>query len=567
MSPTLVTTLAVLAAIGWLAFIAVSALRGRGPEQVASNLAPGMTDDVLETKRLERTQIAAVMLSGFLAVGLPLYYLFETPRQESFVEQFDEESVTRGEALVVQYGCYGCHGPEGSGGNASYTEKRSGALVLWAAPPLNDIFYRYDRAEVVYWVVYGRGNSPMPAWGTPGGGPMTSQQVDDVVNYLEKNQISQAEAATKVQERIDSALTNLAGGEAAMETAVITQRQLIADIERAGDLVTIAADIADRAQEILEGESVGIDTDGDGVSDSAEVGINAITAEAKTFLLLPGLEDRSFDPANPQTGASPDLESAQEFLEVLTTLAASDAPILTPVAAKVEAALATEGDDGDGDGIADAAEAQLSAFVDEAQAAVLPRGFVTTALDPADPQSQGDTDDKVTAATAVSSLGTVALNAQINTDNRDRLLSAAEATLDELLEAQQAKRWEFDVEAIAAKNFGGDTDKAERVVGIYNGYCARCHTSGFSAGIPFAQPAGSGGFGPALWEGRPAVQFLSDEELAAFLVVGAVVNKPYGVNGFGSGRMPGFGEVLSEQDLLDLAIWLRAGDLTGKGDQ
>jgi mono/diheme cytochrome c family protein len=396
---------------------------------------------------------------------------------------------------------------------------------------------------------------------------MTSQQVDDVVNYLAKNQISQAEAATKVQERIDSALTNLAGADAAMETAVITQRQLIADIERAGDLVTIAADIADRAREILEGESVGIDTDGDGVSDSAEAGINAITAEAKTFLLLPGLEDRSFDPANPQTGASPDLESAQEFLAVLTTLAASDGPIVTPVAAKVEAALATEGDDGDGDGIADAAEAQLSAFVGEAQAAVLPRGFVTTALDPADPQSQGDTDDKVTAATAVSSLGTVALNAQINTDNRDRLLSAAEATLDELLEAQQAKRWEFDVEAIAANTFDGDTDKAERVVGIYNGYCARCHTSGFSAGIPFAQPAGSGGFGPALWESRPAVQFLSDEELADFLVVGAVVNKPYGVNGFGSGRMPGFGEVLSEQDLLDLAIWLRAGNLTGKGDQ
>mgnify|MGYP003429719038 CR=1 FL=1 len=179
------------------------------------------------------------------------------------VEQFDEESVARGEALVVQYGCYGCHGPDGAGGNASYTEKRTGALVLWAAPSLNDIFYRYDRAEVVFWVTYGRGNSPMPAWGTPGGGPMTSQQVDDVVNYLEKNQISQAEAATKVQERIDSALTNLAGAEAAMETAVITQRQLIADIERAGDLVTIAADIADRAQEILEGESVGIDTDGE----------------------------------------------------------------------------------------------------------------------------------------------------------------------------------------------------------------------------------------------------------------------------------------------------------------
>jgi mono/diheme cytochrome c family protein len=440
-------------------------------------------------------------------------------------------------------------------------------LVLWAAPSINDVFYRYDRAEVIYWLVYGRGNSPMPAWGTAGGGPMTSQQLDDIANYLAKNQISQAEAAIKVQERIDSAVTNLAGAEAAMETAVITQRQLIADIQRAGDLVTIAADIAGRAREILDGASVGIDTDGDVVSDAAEAEINAITAEAKTFLLLPGLEDRSFDPANPQTGAIPDLESVQEFLEVLKGLAVSDAPIVTAVAAKVEAALATEGDDGDGDGIADAAEAQLSAFVDEAQAAVLPKGFVTTALDPADPQSQGDTPDKSTAATAVSNLETVALNARINTDNRDKLLSAAEATLEVLLEAQQAKRWEFDIESIAANTFDGDTGRAERVVGIYNGYCARCHTSGFSAGVPFAQPAGSGGFGPALWEGRPAVQFLSDEDLAAFLVVGAVANKPYGVNGFGSGRMPGFGKVLSEQDLLDLSSWLRAGNLTGKGDQ
>ncbi|NIR38262.1 MAG: hypothetical protein GWN79_14355, partial [Actinobacteria bacterium] len=72
-------------------------------------------------------------------------------------------------------GCYGCHGPDGVGGVASYVEKRSGVTVSWAAPSLNDIFYRYGRDEIRYWLVYGRGNSPMPAWGLAGGGPMNDQ--------------------------------------------------------------------------------------------------------------------------------------------------------------------------------------------------------------------------------------------------------------------------------------------------------------------------------------------------------------------------------------------------------
>ncbi len=566
MSPTLVTTLAVLAAIAWLAFIGVSALRSRGPEEIPSNLAPGTTDDVLETRRLERTQMAAILLSGFLAVGLPLYYLFENPRQEDFVEQFDAESVTRGEHLVEELACYGCHGPDGVGGAANYTEKRTGATVLWAAPALNDIFYRYGRDEVAYWVTYGRGNSPMPAWGTPGGGPLTSQQVDDIVNYLEANQVSQAAAAARVQETIDGALTGLAGAEAAMETAIVRQEQLIAEVERAPELEDIARDIAERARDILDGADAGVDSDGDGLSDAAESGINAITAEAKSFLLLPGLEqERTFDPANAETNGSSDADVAAELLDVLRGLSADAAPVLGPVADKVEAAIADTGDDGDGDGLSDAAEVQLSAVIGEAQGLVLPAGFATTALDPLNPESQGGRGDVRTATTAVSSLETIALNAQINRENGERLLTAANETLEELRQAQQDKKWEFDFEAIAANVFDGDVARAERVVGIFNGYCARCHTSGFSAGAPFTQEAGSGGFGPALWDGRASVQFLSDDELASFLEVGAEVNKPYGVNGFGSGRMPGFGKVLSEEDLMNLAMWLRAGDLTGKG--
>ena len=72
MSSSLVITLAAIAAVVWLAYLGVSALRARGKEEVPANLAPGTTDDVLETRRLERVQQAAVLLSAVLAVGLPL---------------------------------------------------------------------------------------------------------------------------------------------------------------------------------------------------------------------------------------------------------------------------------------------------------------------------------------------------------------------------------------------------------------------------------------------------------------------------------------------------------------
>lgn len=565
MSPAVVTALAAIAAIVWLAFVGVAALRSRGPEEIPANLSPGITDDVLETTRLERTQVAAVILSFFLAVGIPLYYLFEPSRQEGFVEQFSEESITRGDHLVAELQCFGCHGPAGVGGAAAYTEKRTGASVLWVAPPLDNVLTRYDRDAVIYWVTYGRGNSPMPAWGTPGGGPLTDKQVVDIVNYLTSIQIDQVATAIQVEPAISAAKDSLARAEESLASSILIQRQAIVNIENSPTRKDISRDIAKRARAVLDAARVGIDTDGDGLSDTTETEINHITAEARDSMLLPGLEDRKFDPANPATNGSPDGEAVAELLATLRTLARDQAPILVVSAEKIENALSQPGDDGDGDGVTDAAESLVSAVVVEAQSAVLPAGFVLSALDPTKPESQPGTSDRAAASRAVSALETIALNFEINTDNQDRILGAAKVTLEALLDAQREKRWEFDFEAIARRSFDGDVDKAERAVGIFNAYCARCHTSGWSAGAAFSQEAGSGGFGPALWDGRPAIQFLSDEELASFLVVGAELNKPYGVNGFGSGRMPAFGKILSEEDLLDLAVWLRSGDLTGKG--
>jgi mono/diheme cytochrome c family protein len=560
MSSTLVITIVIVAAIGWLAFLGVSALRSKGSEEVPSNLAPGESDDSMETRRLERAQQAAVLLSAFLAVGLPLYYLTETNRQEGFVEQFDEESIERGEHLVEEFGCYGCHGPDGVGGVATYVEKRTGATVSWAAPAINDVFYRYDRDQVRYWLVYGRGNSPMPAWGLAGGGPMNDQQIEDMINYLEHEMVSQAEANNQVEQNIANALIDLENAQSQVAAAIITQRQVIADLNQATVLAPIASEISERARNILDEAGEGLDTDGDELSDSAEQALTELAQEAEVAYLPPGLAAVTLDPT------VPDSQVVDEVVEIIQSLVATErAPVLINTLESIEAALADGSDDGDGDGVSDVAEAQIAGFVAAGAAEAIAGGFVPAVLDPQNPETVGGVGDIDTARTLVAALETIATNLNVQANNLEALLPPAEEALVNLQQAQEAKRWEFDFQAIADASFGGDVERAQRVVGIYNAYCARCHTSGWSAGSAFSQEAGSGGFGPALWDGRPAVQFLSDEDLVSFLVVGAEPNQPYGVNGFGNGQMPAFGALLSEQDLSDLSRWLRAGNLTGLG--
>ena len=46
------------------------------------------------------------------------------------------------------------------------------------------MLYRYSEEGVRYILNYGRPGSPMAAWGGPGGGPLTDQQIDNLIDYL-----------------------------------------------------------------------------------------------------------------------------------------------------------------------------------------------------------------------------------------------------------------------------------------------------------------------------------------------------------------------------------------------
>ena len=539
----------------------VSTLRNRGGEEIAPNLRPGMDDQELETRRLETGQKVAIACSAFLAISLPLYFLGETGRQENFVEDFSHESAERGARLVEEFACFSCHGPLGAGGTASYVEKRSGVTVAWAVPSLGDVLYRYDQDELNFWVTFGRGNTPMPAWGLPGGGPLNELQVIDVVNYLATIQKDQQSAVDETPAAVSAQLARLDNADATIATAIINQKQVLAEIEQASADSAFVTPMAELGRMLLDNAGSGLDTDDDGLSDVTETQISELSAQAVAYFSV--VDEITLDPT------TADAENADAAMAALEAAVGTD-PVLQVYINSIGSLIETggEGADTDGDGLSDSAEATISGLMTEASFATVPAAISEIVLDPTMPETVSGVSDLASANAAIGGFESVAITTTVTSENFDKIHAQELAGLEFLEAAATSKNWEVDIDGVAAA-MGRDRDEAERAVLLFNANCARCHTSGFSAGIPYTQESGSGGFGPALWDGRPVVQFgqatelAKDDLLIQFLTKGSGSETAYGLNGFGSGRMPAFGAILSADDIVLLAAYLRSGNLDG----
>jgi mono/diheme cytochrome c family protein len=204
--------LAAVVVIGFAIAVFLNMRKGRaevGSEiELAANRKPYLSDDELETTKLDRTLGLGLVLIAVVGVSLPLYWLYEPARQEGRVEMYDETFIRRGRQIYdVAAQCASCHGADGVGGSRSTTLLTDNgdfvATVTWQAPALNNVLFRYSYEEVKDILIYGRGNTPMPAWGAEGGGPLTDQQLDDVIAYLESIQISSQESQIAVQDELD----------------------------------------------------------------------------------------------------------------------------------------------------------------------------------------------------------------------------------------------------------------------------------------------------------------------------------------------------------------------------
>ena len=210
-----------LSVVGLLVYIGLQ-IKGSGEPpgaeiELAPNRRPYFEDEDMEGKRLDQALGWALLLLIITGVGLPLYWLNEPARMSGAVEAFDEEAAGRGFHLfstgptegghnIGNYGCDSCHGPNGSGGSAKYvilpSEDDPDALprpVVWAAPRLDTVMRRFSDEEVIEIITYGRKNTPMPAWGVEGGGPLNEQQVTDLLAYIKTLQLSDKEFAEAMQ--------------------------------------------------------------------------------------------------------------------------------------------------------------------------------------------------------------------------------------------------------------------------------------------------------------------------------------------------------------------------------
>ncbi|NIR39361.1 MAG: cytochrome c, partial [Actinobacteria bacterium] len=160
----------------------------------------------LEGKRLDLTLGANLVMLAVIGVSLPLYWLGEPGREEGRNVETDRIFTNRGENIYIEGAqCISCHGPEGAGASVSTAiTSESGefvAQVSWKAPALNTVLSRFSEDEVLHTLNFGR-NGVMPAWGAGGGGPLTDQQLEEVMFYLRSIQIDE----TRIRAQVDAGL-------------------------------------------------------------------------------------------------------------------------------------------------------------------------------------------------------------------------------------------------------------------------------------------------------------------------------------------------------------------------
>ena len=200
--------------VGWVVFVVLNASRPSRPPgseiEDAANRRAYLSDDELETTKLDKTLTWGLLSLAFIAIALPVYWLREPGRQDGAIEGFDQRAVDRGAILFqsaqaelepgqISAGCADCHGNRGQGGVVPFvmahpTNEGEVIPVNWTAPALDDVLLRFSEDEVRDILVYGRPPTPMPAWGVQGGGALGDQQINDLVAFLKSIQVSPDEA-------------------------------------------------------------------------------------------------------------------------------------------------------------------------------------------------------------------------------------------------------------------------------------------------------------------------------------------------------------------------------------
>ena len=222
-----ITAIVLLAMATYWLFNWLEGRKETGAEiELAANRKPGLSDEDMETKRLDLSLTGGLVTLTIISIALPLYWLGEPGRQTGLVEFTDSQAVAQGFDLY-EANCAQCHGSaNGDGGSTSFSIVDGNGVyvqqVQWTAPSLAAVLDRFSYDEVKYILNYGRQNSPMPAWGSPGGGAMTDLQIDRVIQYL----ASEQQTPEEISKGVDAGLAGAALFKARQDNAAVYADQL-----------------------------------------------------------------------------------------------------------------------------------------------------------------------------------------------------------------------------------------------------------------------------------------------------------------------------------------------------
>jgi mono/diheme cytochrome c family protein len=113
---------------------------------------------------------AGLLLTILVLAGLTYYWVNESPRLVRAAENFTRERVDRGQALYSQQ-CVSCHGTQGEGGVGPALNNRQ-----LLKNTLDNVFFSVIRSGIP--------NTQMPAWSVDYGGPLTDEDIRDLVAFI-----------------------------------------------------------------------------------------------------------------------------------------------------------------------------------------------------------------------------------------------------------------------------------------------------------------------------------------------------------------------------------------------
>ena len=171
------------------------------PPEIPAGMRPGPADEVLERGLFERLLGWNVLFVLFFAAWIPALWLREPSQNVADELDLVSRAVERGRQWFLPsspenpfgYGCANCHGMNAEGGTTRFTTPDGEVVPNYPVPPLNNVCGGPNTGhpqiksieDIRTTIMEGRQpETPMPSWSVRFEGPMSDQQIEDLIRYL-----------------------------------------------------------------------------------------------------------------------------------------------------------------------------------------------------------------------------------------------------------------------------------------------------------------------------------------------------------------------------------------------